>query len=349
MVSKLNSNLGISKMLTILIIAIIVITVGVGLGYYYVLTSLNLMPITVGVVDFHEHAYLAPLLNASLTNVFSKYLPNVNFQIFSGGSGEVIKAMESGSAQIGIVVEDNAVTAITKGAPILIIATFEPTPINFAIVVSAKSSYYNISQLKGKTFASSRPGSFDDIILHILFNQEHWGNNYTEIYVGSITAQLAAVLTGKVDATAAAPLVQPSVLNTSRFRIIGYVKESWPLWVVVATKSFVQQHPLEIKKFLEVLFMVNKWFDENKNNSSYYFMINKYQFPPNLAILFLKTNYYSTDGMIYPGGIQLELQFLQRTHVINVTNIPDISAFYTTQFAPVAPMNELYYKGSILS
>ncbi|WP_338603027.1 PhnD/SsuA/transferrin family substrate-binding protein [Sulfolobus tengchongensis] len=342
----------ISRALAVIIaVIVIIVAIGAGLGYYYTNVSNasnSFIPITIGTVDFHEHAYLAPLLNGTLSGAFKKYLPFVSFQLFPAGSAAVIHAMESGSVQMGIVVEDNAVTAIAEGAPIVIVATFEPTPINFAIVVNAKSPYYNVSQLEGKSFASSGPGSFDDIVMHILFNEEHWGNNYTEVYVGSVPAQLAAVLTGKVAATAVAPLVEPQVLNTSEFRVVDYIPESWPLWVVVATKSFVQQHPAEVRKVLQVLFMLNTYFDENINNSTYYFMINNYKFTPSLATLFLKTDYYSTNGEIYPGGIQLELQFLQETHVINVTTVPPLSDFYTTEFAPIAPMDITYYNGSIL-
>ncbi|MCH4815788.1 MAG: ABC transporter substrate-binding protein [Saccharolobus sp.] len=343
---------GISRTLAIVIaLVIIIIAVGAGVGYFYNLSSnssSSTVPITIGTVDYNEHAYLAPLLNGSLSGVFKTYLPFVTIQLFPAGSAAVIHAMETGTVQMGVVVEDNAVTAIAEGAPIVIIATFEPTPINFAIVVSAKSPYYNVTQLEGKSFASSGPGSFDDIVLHILFNEEHWGNNYTEVYVGSVPAQLAAVLTGKVAATAVAPLVQPQVLNTSEFRVVDYIPESWPLWVVVATKSFVEQHPAEVRKVLQVIFMLNKYFDQNIDNASFYFLMAHYHFTPSLATLFLKTDYYSTNGAIYSGGMQLELQFLQKTHVINITNIPPLTDFYTTEFASALPMNDLYYNGSIL-
>ncbi|WP_162000429.1 ABC transporter substrate-binding protein [Sulfolobus sp. E11-6] len=342
---------GISRTLAIVIaLVIIIVAIGAGLGYYYNISrnSSSIVPITIGMVDYNEHAYLAPLLNGSLSGAFKAYLPFATIQLFPAGSASVIHAMETGTVQMGIVVEDNAVTAIAEGAPIVIVATFEPTPIDFAIVVNAKSPFYNVTQLEGKSFASSGPGSFDDIVLHILFNEEHWGNNYTEVYVGSVPAQLAAVLTGKVTATAVGPLVHPQVLNISEFRIVGYIPESWPLWVVVATKSFVEQHPAEVRKVLQVIFMLNKYFDQNIDNASFYFLITHYHFTPSLATLFLKTNYYSTNGAIYRGGIQLELQFLQKTHVINVTNIPPLSDFYTTEFEPALPMTDLYYNGSIL-
>jgi|OSPMetMinimDraft_2_1075162.scaffolds.fasta_scaffold00053_2 ABC-type nitrate/sulfonate/bicarbonate transport system substrate-binding protein len=356
---KDNRRVGLTKLVTSIII-VIVVAAAVGTGVYYgglfgigrpstlhgVLTTASF---TVGTVDFHEHSYLAPLYNGSLTNFFQKYLPNVQIQLFPAGSAAVIHAMESGTVQVGIVVEDNAVEAIAKGAPIVIVATFEPTPITFVAVVRSNSSYHTISQLEGRTFAISGPGSFDDVMLHILAAREGWGNNYTEVFVGSVPAQLAAVLAGKVDATMVAPLVQPKVLNTTYFKVLANISELWPLWVVVATKSFIQQHPDEVRDVLQVIYALNRAFDRNMDNQSLNFLVRYYGFSPSLASLFLRTNYYSTDGQIYVGGLQEEIQFLEQTHVINATSVPPISNFYTTQFAAVAPQGQLYYNGSIIT
>jgi len=318
-------------MLTILIIAIIVIAVGVGLGYYY--TSISSQKFTIAITV--AGADPIPLYWAYQNGLFKKYLPEADVETFPQGGGAVIDAITSGRAQIGFLNIFSILTAIAKGVPIKIVAVWDVSPYTAGVIVKNNSRYYNITQLKGKTFANSSPGSFDAVTLELMAGHLGWGNNYTKIYVGSPSAQIAAVLSGKADATLINIWTAYSVIQTQQVRLIYIVKQEWPAEYIVATNSFITQQPNLIVNVIKATYKIMQDYYSN-TSSVIQFMKKYYNYTESTAIEYLHTVIYATNpslAAINETAIKLAINALINAGVLpsNFTSI-SISSIYTNKF-----------------
>ena len=290
--SKISNklNLGISKMLTILIIAIIVIAVGIGVGYYY--TSISSQKFTIDITLAGSDPI--PLNWAYQNGLFKKYLPEADVEASPQGSGPVIDAMTSGRAQIGFADILSILTAIAKGVPIKMVAVWDVSPFIAGVVVKNNSPYYNITQLKGKTFAMINAAALGAITLDFMAARLGWGNNYTEIYVGSTSAEIAAVLTGKADATLLPIWIAYSVIKTKQLRLIYIVNQEWSAEYIVATNSFITQQPNLIVKVIKATYKIMQDYYSN-TSSVIQFMKKYYNYTESEAIEYLPTVIYATN------------------------------------------------------
>ncbi|MCH4815798.1 MAG: ABC transporter substrate-binding protein [Saccharolobus sp.] len=330
---------GISRTLAIVIaLVIIIVAVGGGLGYYYTSTSGFKYNIAITVAGSDP----IPLYWAYQNGLFQKYLPEANVEAFPSGGGAVIQAISTGKAQIGFVNAFSILTAIASGVPIKIVAVWDDSPYTAGVIVKSNSPFYNISQLKGKIFAESRPGSFDAVTLELMVGRLGWGNNYTAIPVGSPGAQIASVLSGKADAALVNVWDVQHLVQSGQVREIYVVSQEWPAEYIVATDSFISQHSDVIAKVIQATYKIMQDYYSNAN-SSVQFMIKYYNFTETEAEEYLHEVIYATNlslALVNATALKLAISALINAKVLpsNFTNIP-LSSIYTNQFVQQTSSN----------
>ncbi|QGA69034.1 ABC transporter substrate-binding protein [Sulfolobus sp. E11-6] len=327
-----NINKGISRTLAIVIaLVIIIVAIGAGLGYYY--NNISKFRYTIAITVAGSDPI--PLYWAYQNGLFQKYLPEANVEAFPSGGGAVIQAISSGKAQIGFVNIFSILTAIASGVPIKIVAVWDDSPYTAGVIVKSNSPFYNISQLEGKIFAESRPGSFDAVTLQLMVGRLGWGNNYTAVPVGSPGAQIAAVLSGKADASLVNIWDVERLIQTGQLRQIYVVSQEWPAEYIVASDSFISQHPDIITKVIQATYKIMQDYYSNAN-SSIQFMMKYYNFTEVIAEEYLHTVVYATTpslALVNTTALKLAISALINAKVLpsNFTSIP-LSSIYTNQF-----------------
>jgi ABC-type nitrate/sulfonate/bicarbonate transport system substrate-binding protein len=112
-----------------------------------------------------------------------------------------VNALISGEIQLAAASSSSAVTAAAQGAPVVIIATFGPTPYKLV----AHPSITSIDGLRGKIIGSSRPGAGSDYALRRLLPKLGLvsGRDVTILPTGLSESdkRILTVLQGKIDAT----------------------------------------------------------------------------------------------------------------------------------------------------
>ncbi|WP_338603036.1 ABC transporter substrate-binding protein [Sulfolobus tengchongensis] len=324
----------ISRTLAVIIaVIVIIVAIGAGLGYYYTNASNSSQKFTIAITLAGSDPI--PLYWAYQNGLFQKYLPQATIVGFPSGGGSVIHALATGKAQIGFVNTFSILTAIAEGVPIKIVAVWDDSPYTAAVLVRNDSSFYNISQLEGKTFANSAPGSFDTVTLELMAGKLGWGNNYTHVYVGSPKAQIAALLSGKVDATIVNVWDVQHFIQSGQLREIYVVSQDWPAEYIVATDSFITQHPNIIVKVIEATYKIMQDYYSNAS-SAIQFMVKFENFTQSEALEYLHTVVYATNSslaLINATALKLAESALIDAGVLpsNFTNVP-LSSIYTNQF-----------------
>jgi ABC-type nitrate/sulfonate/bicarbonate transport system substrate-binding protein len=143
---------------------------------------------------------MAPLWIAREMRLFEKH--GLEPKLVNIASGVIsVNALISGEIELAAASSSSAVTAAVQGAPVVIIATFGPTPYKLV----AHPSITSIDRLRGKIIGSSRPGAGSDYALRRLLPKLGLvpGKDVTILPTGLSESdkRIVTVLQGKIDAT----------------------------------------------------------------------------------------------------------------------------------------------------
>jgi NitT/TauT family transport system substrate-binding protein len=147
---------------------------------------------------------MAPLWMAQDLRLFEKRGLDVTLVNISSGFVS-INALISGDIQIAAASSSSAISSALRGAPVVIAATFGPTPYKLV----AGPSITSLQALKGKVVGTSRPGSGSDFALRRFLAKAGLtpGKDVTILPTGLSESdkRVLSMLQGKMDATLATP------------------------------------------------------------------------------------------------------------------------------------------------
>jgi NitT/TauT family transport system substrate-binding protein len=138
-----------------------------------------------------------PLFVARDTGIFKKYGLDAEITHFSGG-GEVVRAISSGSMQIGMVGTSAAIIAAAAGQNLKIISAWSAPAYGMYFIVPANSPIKTAADLAGKKVGISRPNSVNHTGLLAVARELHI--EVEPVPVGSQGDSWIAMKTGRVDA-----------------------------------------------------------------------------------------------------------------------------------------------------
>jgi len=353
------SKRGLSKISAIIITLVIIAAIGGALAYYYSIqrpqqqtspptttspTStqtqqtlpITTEPVTIGTIAPRTNAEFLPVavIFGPLLPVLKKYDPNINIQEFTRGTAELINAVVGGQVQIAIGATDSVINAISKGLPLTIVAEFRLSPFERPVVVRADSNIYNITQLKGATYAATSPGSFSDITAKYLSSK--FNLDLKVIYGFSEAGQLTAVLTGQATTTATTFVLALPFIKNGTIRVIyNFTIGPWPSLVIFTTKSYAQTHPEVIRAVLLGLFEAVNIYYQNKNDSINY-LINYYKglLDPSVINYMYNSIILSRDGTINATALQIAINTLLQLRIITNSTLT-AKDLYTDKFVKI--------------
>ncbi len=175
-----------------------------------------------------------------------------------GPEKDAIKELELGHAQFGVASADQVIRAVSKGAPIVVVAQlFQINPLHW-IYRPDKTALKTPQDLKGKTIGITYGGN-DEAIMRALLAK--YNIKETEVNLFSVRYDYTPFYQGKVDLwplyrNAQAPIigeklrkagVQFDLINPSKMGI-RFVANS-----VVTTRKMLEERPETVKKFIKAL------------------------------------------------------------------------------------------------
>ncbi|MEJ2729644.1 MAG: ABC transporter substrate-binding protein [Deltaproteobacteria bacterium] len=175
-----------------------------------------------------------------------------------GPEKDAIKELELGHAQFGVASADQVIRAVSKGAPIVVIAQlFQTNPLNW-IYRPDKTPFKTPQDLKGKTIGITYGGNDETIMRALLAKYEI---KESEVNFFSVRYDYTPFYQGKVDfwplyRNAQAPIIGAKLQKAGeRFELmdpskmgIRFVANS-----VVTTRKMLEERPETVKKFIRAL------------------------------------------------------------------------------------------------
>ena len=181
-----------------------------------------------------------------------------------GPEKDAIKELELGHAQFGVASADQVIRAVSKGAPIVVVAQlFQINPLHW-IYRPDKTPLKTPQDLKGKTIGITYGGN-DETIMRALLAK--YNIKETEVNLFSVRYDYTPFYQGRVDLwplyrNAQAPIIgaklskageQFDLMDPSKMGI-RFVANS-----VVTTRKMLEERPETVKKFIQAL--LQGWYE----------------------------------------------------------------------------------------
>jgi NitT/TauT family transport system substrate-binding protein len=154
------------------------------------------------------------------------------------GDSNAMRALISGNADIGFIGMVNVLASIQAGAKVVAINSWQP--IGVYSLVLAKGKGTALSDLAGKTFATSGPGALPDQMVRLILKKYNIDDSTASfVQVGGHAARLQAVLAGRADAALVNTVTSLRSVQDGKVTVLTKLSKEFPglgyCWNVVRT------------------------------------------------------------------------------------------------------------------
>ena len=229
------------------IIAVIIAIVVVAIGAFFLLGGSG-DTVTIGYLPSDHDAALF------VADAQGKYAENgINTKLvqFNNG-GDLMTAMASGDVDVGYVGITPVLSSIAKGVPVKVISAAQIE--GSGIVVAKDSGIDSVSDLAGKKIATPGEASIQHMLLTYYLNENGMDIKDLKVSAMKVPSMNDALKTGKIDGMITfEPYV--SIAEKNGAKVLAGSQDilpEHPCCVVVATDKFLESHPNETSKILEI-------------------------------------------------------------------------------------------------
>jgi len=187
---------------------------------------------------------------------------------FNNG-GDLMTAIAAGEIDVGYVGITPALSSIEKGVPVKVVSGAQTE--GTGLVAASNSSINSIADLKGKRVATPGAATIQNMLLTYALKEANVNSDDVSISSMKVAQMSDALKSGQIDAMITwEPYASLAVAN-------GYGKlvensseilSGHPCCVVVATDNFIEKHPDELKKVLDIHENATKFIDENPKEAA---------------------------------------------------------------------------------
>jgi len=175
-----------------------------------------------------------------------------------GPERDAIKELELGHAQFGVASADQVIRALSKGAPIVVIAqVFQANPLQW--IYRPKRSFFNAARdLRGKTIGITYGGN-DETIMRALLSKHQISNDEVRLY--SVRYDYTPFYNGEVDLWPVYQNAEGVVIGEKLRKggeLVGFVNPDaldvrFVANAVITTEALWNERPQLIKAFVQAL------------------------------------------------------------------------------------------------
>lgn len=213
-----------------------------------------------------------PLYVADHGGFFQKQGLKVEVSHFRGG-GEVVRAVASGAADIGMVATSAGIIAIGRGEPMRIFSAWTAPAYGIVWVAPKDSAIKSVLDLAGKKVGISRPGSVSHTGLIAALKAKKIEDKVTVVPIGGPGDSWAAIKGGRVDASwHTAPDVY-SLVDAGDAKIIFQISDflsSYQQGALIAEIKTIKEKGEVLKKFLVAIADANALIVKDPTKASEY-------------------------------------------------------------------------------
>ena len=186
---------------------------------------------------------------------------------FNNG-GDLMTAMASGEVDVGYVGITPVLSSIEKGVPVKVISAAQTE--GSGIVVSQNSGISSVNDLAGKKIATPGEASIQHMLLTYYLKQNGMSIGDVKVSGMKVPSMNDALKTNKIDGMITfEPYVTIAEENGANLLVdSAEILPNHPCCVVVASDKFIENHPNETQKILEIHENATNYINNNTDEAA---------------------------------------------------------------------------------
>jgi NitT/TauT family transport system substrate-binding protein len=254
------------------------------------------------------------------------------------GAAKAHQALLAGSAEVelGSGIE---MMFIAKGSPTKGVATLAGPPLGFAIMVANDGTVHSVADLKGKLIGVSTVGSLSDWLPTEISRRQGWGGEgIKRVALGTQDGLTAGLLSHNVDGIVGGTQTGYRLEQEGKGKILttfGRLIPDFIAHMIVASDTFISQHPDELKHFLAAWFETVQFAKTHKAETLADTMPLT-RLPPDLASRLYDDQIpmFSDNGRFEPKALAVIKEAIKQLGPLDT--LPPDNQLYTEAFLPGA-------------
>jgi ABC-type nitrate/sulfonate/bicarbonate transport system substrate-binding protein len=213
--------------------------------------------------------------------LFRKEGISLHWADMSGGTGQMIKGLQTGSLDVAVLLTEGATKSILQGLEAKILQIYVRSPLCWGIHVPYKSRFQDSKELENHSFAISREASGSHLMAYVLGNNHGWDLNSIQFnIVGDVYGGLWALENLEAQGFLWEKYTTQPFVDQKKCRRIGELVTPWPSFVIAARNEVIEKHPEALKKMLKIIQNradLVKSFDNSPEIISWRYNLDLYQ------------------------------------------------------------------------
>lgn len=247
---------------------------------------------------------------------------NLHWADMGGGTGQMIRGLETGSLDIAVLLTEGITKAILQGLDATIVQVYVTSPLHWGIHVPYHSEIQKVDELEGKTFAISREGSGSHLMSYVKAHQEGW--NLADLkfnVIGDVYGGLWALEHDEAQAFLWEKYTTFPYTEQKKCRYIDEVVTPWPCFVIAVRNEVYEQHTDLIKQMCQV---VNKRAQDMKSDPNIVEIISwRYNLRAGQVENWLIETDWNYNGVEYPLAFDKTVTYLRMLNLISESEQED--------------------------
>ncbi len=191
---------------------------------------------------------------------------DVHWSDMNGGTGQMIRGLESGSIDVAVLLTEGITRAVLQGLKARIVQVYVKTPLQWGIHVPYHSTIEHVQDITHPTFAISREGSGSHLMAYVLADREKWeASSLNFNVVGDIYGGLWSLQHDQAQVFLWEKYTTSPFVEQKKCKRVGEVLTPWPCFVIAVREDVLESHSSLIS---EMCMVVNSSAQNLKNDPS---------------------------------------------------------------------------------
>lgn len=253
---------------------------------------------------------------------FRKEGIHLHWSDMGGGTGQMIRGLESGSIDIAVLLTEGVTKAILQGLDAKILNVYVTTPLHWGIHVPFNGTIDSVDQLEDQTFAISREGSGSHLMAYVKASQEGWDPSKLNFnIIGDIYGGLWALENNEAQAFLWEKYTTHPYTEQGKCKYIGEVVTPWPCFAIAVRTEVYNENKELLDKMCGI---VGKKAKELKANESVIDLISwRYNLRRRHVENWLNETDWNYDGIKYPLAFEKAVKYLIKLNLLTEEEAKD--------------------------
>jgi ABC-type nitrate/sulfonate/bicarbonate transport system substrate-binding protein len=186
-------------------------------------------------------------------NAFSETGVTVAYSDYSGGTGDLTRALRDNELDVALVLTEGAVADILRHDKNRLVKIYVASPLIWGIHVAATSDIRNTAAIQGRRIAISRYGSGSHLIAIVDAAERHWRTDDLDfVVVDNLDGARRALAAGRADVFLWERHMTQPLVDSGEFRRVGQREVPWPAFAVSVRRQILSSHARQIRAVLDV-------------------------------------------------------------------------------------------------